>query len=106
MKVSSHNPYYRFGLDTSVWWVMITFIGLALGLVGYRKVTYEPCIEFTISSKSFSGSTNDHYYSGEDIRFTASAKTVKSLVWDFGDSTEVQKANTVVSHSYTKDGKI
>lgn len=105
MKNSLHNTSNRLGLDPGVWWVMIMFIGLSLVLAGYKKITYVPCIEFTISSKSSSGNINASYYVGEDIRFTASLPNAKDVVWNFQDSTEEQHGNTVVSHSFSRDGK-
>ncbi len=104
MKSSSYNTSYYFGLDKTVWLVMIVVVILSIGLMGYKKVTYEPCIEFSISSKGFSGNTNDHYLIGEDIRFTISTRDAKNVRWNFGDSAE-ERGSTIITHNYTHDGK-
>jgi hypothetical protein len=104
MKPLVHNSSCYLCLDKSVWLVMFVLIIISLGLMGYRKATYEPCVEFTIFSKGFSENTNNQFTVGDDIRFTVSRRDGKNIVWNFGDSIE-EKGTTVITHNYNRDGR-
>ena len=104
MNTSSIDSEKRMGLDYKVWLAMFMLSLLSIGIVGYKKITDEPCSPFGIFIKNLNGNNNGNNFVQDAIRLSASNINNKQIIWNFGDDSR-EETGAIVSHSYSKEGK-
>lgn len=95
----------KMNLDKKVWLVMLITSVVCLGLVSYKVISKEKCVNFTVNTQGLTTSRDGNYEVGEPVFFRASLATDKEIAWDFGDNSEKQKSRSVIiKHTYIKEG--
>jgi hypothetical protein len=93
----------RMGLDRRVWWLMLFFCIVSIGLFGYNSINRKPCSVISLTARSESGSTKQ-FYINEPIHFTAFMSGSEKVDWDFGDKTTAGESNSSIFHSFRQTG--
>ena len=82
--MNSNSIYTRktFGLDKTVWLVMLAAIIIPSGLLSYTLISKKDCVPVKFTFSSFSTHAGNIFRTDETISFNASSK---DITWDFGD---------------------
>lgn len=104
LPVSSTFTRFYQGLDKRIWLTIALLSLLALGLLGFKIVTYQSCNLVNIQLKGVvPHDYQNHYFVGESIIFNITDPNAKNVVWDFGDGTALTQGKKQI-HSYVHEG--
>jgi len=91
------------GLDKSVWWVMLFFCILSIGLASYTIAEEKPCVNIIVAINGTTKGLNKTFFIGETVRFSALFAEDKKVRWDFGDRSNTEQGLRS-THTYKKEG--
>lgn len=104
--MSSNSIYTgnKYGLDKSVWRILIAAVILPAGLLSYRLNVKKECIPVQYTIKSLSADTGNIFLTGETIFFVASSND-REINWNFGEKDGKPAAGQYVFYTYTNEGE-